>query len=126
MNKQRYLLAGVVGIFLMLVLAFAAYGQTAPVTPTKTVDPAALIARITAFSAGVAFLLQGLKKFIPNIQGKGALILSILGAIATAYAAAPAGDVLSVQFLITALGTALGANGIHSFVKLSSGAPPAA
>jgi len=110
-------------LFVLLLYAFPlfAYAMQLPgyiQTPPVPAPPPSNIAADVAIIAGiVASLLQGLKEMIPQINGKLAVVLSIVLSLATTYAAAPPASIMSVQFLLTSIAGALGANGIYSLLK---------
>lgn len=111
-------------VVLLLVLCLFMVGvaqafQTPTPTPTPPV-PATLPVKIIAIAAVVTSVLQGLKKFIPQINGWVAVLLSVVLAIAGTFATATPGQVVSIQFLSTAILSALGANGIYSFAQITS------
>jgi hypothetical protein len=88
-----------------------------PVTPVP-VTPASGVAQQIIVNAGViATALQGLKKLVPQINGKIAIAVNLALALTGAYAVAPTGSVLNIQFALTTLGTALGSMGIYSLLK---------
>jgi hypothetical protein len=101
-------------LLLTLVLAGPVFAQTAVVPSPLS---AAVAGKIIAIAGVVAAVLQGLKKFIPAISGSIAVVLSVVLAGASAYATADPGQVLNVQFFVTTITAALGANGIYSFMK---------
>lgn len=104
--------------FLFLLVCFFMVGtlyafQTpAPVASTVPI-------KIIAIAAVVTSVLQGVKKFIPQINGWIAVVLSVILAVAGTYATAAPGQVVSIQFLSTAILSALGANGIYNFAASS-------
>ena len=113
---RGYAVAGI--MFMLTLLAFPVFAMQVnpPVTPTPA--PVSTIATNIVVIAGiVASVLQGLKKMIPQINGNVAVALSVVASIAGAYAVAAPGQVMNIQFLITALGSALSANGIYSLMK---------
>jgi hypothetical protein len=112
---------GIFVLFVVLILiAFPVFAMqgTVPIPVTPTPAPISTLATNIIVIAGiVSTVLQGIKKLLPAINGKLAVALSIIASIAGAYAVAAPGQVMSVQFLVTALGAALSANGIYSLVK---------
>ncbi len=114
----------ILGLFVLLVV-FAAQAAAQAAAPAGAQPPNAavtLAGKIIVLAGTVAALLQGVKKLVPAIKGPWAIALSVAAALAGAYAAAPAGQVFNVDFFTTAVGTALGANGIHSFLRQPTGA----
>lgn len=116
--KYRYLLLLVMIVF-VLVPTFAQVPTPAPipVTPVPPNQAMDIGEKVIVIAGVVSAALQGLKKFIPQISGNVAIVISIAGALAGAYAVAQPGQVVSVQFLITTLGAALSSNGIYSLLK---------
>jgi hypothetical protein len=104
----------------MPVRAQAGAATTAPITPM--VD---LLTKIGIVAGVIAAALQGLKKFVPALGGWYAVALNFILSLALSYAASPSID---PQFFISAIGTALAAAGIHSFLRpadvISTTAPP--
>jgi hypothetical protein len=80
--------------------------------------------KICVLAVAVATLLQGLKKFFPQVQGNWALALSTLASLGGAYVAATPGQIMSPDFFVTAIGAALGSNGIHNYLTGGQTAPP--
>lgn len=120
MRNQRKFFAFL--LIVVVVILFAPYIAMAmqnppPIAPAPgPTSGMALAQKVIVIAGMVSVLLQGAKKIFPQIQGNVAIVISVLASIAAAYAVAQPGDVISVNFLITAIGSALGANGIHSLV----------
>jgi hypothetical protein len=108
-------------VVLLLVLCLFMVGTAhAFQTPTPTPPVASTVPiKIIAIAAVVTSVLQGVKKFIPQINGWIAVVLSVILAVAGTYATAAPGQVVSIQFLSTAILSALGANGIYNFAASS-------
>jgi hypothetical protein len=119
-NRKFFFLLFCVIFFALAVPAYAAVFQAA-LAPTPGFATAQ---KIIVIAGVVAALLQGAKKIFPQINGKVAVTLSVLASLAAAYAVAAPGDVLSVNFFITTVGAALGANGIYSFLGPQPAPPP--
>jgi hypothetical protein len=132
MNRNRFPHAALFCFalcFVILLVGAAIHAQATPApAPAGGVDWTAFAMTVIKIAAFVALVLQGLKSYFPAIlQGVVAKIVSVVLAIALAYAAAPAGNVLTVQFALVTISAALGANGIYWFGKIfggSSGNPP--
>jgi hypothetical protein len=111
--KYRYLLLLAVVMF----VCFPLFAQTGP-TPAPTPTPTATLAGQVIVIAGlISTLLKGLQTLIPGLTGKVALAVNIVLAIAGAYAVAQPGQVLTIQFLCSVVGNALGSMGIYDLLK---------
>jgi hypothetical protein len=113
-------------------LAAPAYAQsstiaaptTAATTATATMPPMLdLVTKIGIIAGVIAAVLQGVKKFVPALGGWYAVAINLVLSLALSYAAAPSADPL---FFISAIGTALAAAGIHSFLRPAAPNAPAA
>jgi hypothetical protein len=104
-------------LFLFVIAPAFAMQVPVPVTPVPPNQAMDIGEKVIVIAGVVSAALQGLKKFIPQISGNVAIVISIAGALAGAYAVAQPGQVVSVQFLITTLGAALSSNGIYSLLK---------
>jgi hypothetical protein len=126
-HKRNLLLFSFVALFLILAVPIV-FAQIAPGAvpagqlPGGGAGVPVIAGKIVVLAGMVAALLQGFKKLIPAVNGPIAVVVSVVASLAAAYAAAAPGQVVSVDFFTTAIGTALGANGIHSF--LSAGKAP--
>lgn len=123
--KNRYLLLLIAVVLCMF--AFPLFAQAPvpivptpiPVAPVPTSPNTVLAGQILVIAGMISALLQGVKKLIPAVNGKIAVALNIALSIAGAYAVAPAGSVLTIQFLCSVIGNSLGSMGIYSLVKKS-------
>lgn len=116
-HRSSFLLLAALLLFVVPVLfAMQAPVPVTPVPPNPT-PPMGVGEQVIVIAGVIATALQGLKKLVPQINGKIAVAISIAGALAGAYAVAQPGQVVSVQFLLTTLGAALGSNGIYSLLK---------
>ena len=124
MKCERYLTAALLCGLFLLVFSFAAFGQAGPGAPVQPgtapiSDPVNFATQVIKLGAFISSIIFALQKFAPTvIQGRVAVVLTFIGGIAVAYAGAPAGSVLTLQFLLTTLGAVASANGIHGFAKL--------
>jgi len=112
--------------FGFLLFATVLMAQTAPSAPAAPTQSMGIAQTVIVLAGVVASILQGVKQLVPQINGKVAIAISIAASLALAYAAAQPGQVISIQFLITTLGTALGSNGIYDFLKKPKAPVPAA
>jgi hypothetical protein len=116
-NRTKYLLYVLFAIVLLVLCAPLAHAFQTP-TPTPT-PVSGLPVKIIAVAGVVAAVLQGLKKFIPGLNGWVAVLASVVLAVAGAYATADPNNVLNIQFFTTTVLGALGANGIYSFAQIA-------
>src|SRR3990172_10296383 len=102
-------------LVLIVIVALPILAQTGSVPKPgplgQATDVPELAGKIVAFAGAIAAVLQGVKKWVPSLSGWPARLISIALALVGAYAAADPGQVLSIDFFLTAIGSALGANG---------------
>lgn len=124
MKLRTWQWAILLGLVLLALSPVSFAWQATPTAPAPT-TPVGVAGTIVVLAGMVSAVLQGLKQIVPQINGKVALVVSVVASIAAAYAVAPAGSVLTIQFLTTTVGTAFASNGIYNLFKVGSSNPSA-
>jgi len=98
-------------LFFCAVLTVTVHAQAGTAPAPAATD---IVTKIGLIAGIVATVLQGIKKFVPKLGGPYAVVVNVILSLALTYAASPS---LDLPFAIQALGGALAASGIHSFLR---------